>query len=698
MDRTWMRHADDGRLKFLNILFPVALLLFCFPPTESAAQPLTLYIDHVDVSAFPQVGVAFRVMDSTQQLTNISTNNFIVTENGITVPVLSVTCAADSIRPPLSIMLTMDKSLSMVRHPDLTQDPDSLKFRAAKQTFGEFIKSLRPQDEAALLGFAGPSFVDVHQYFTSNQDSLLRALSNVTVASGTAIYDAIVDGILLLSKRPNKRIMILLTDGNDTQSWNTITYAINAARNARIPVYTIGLGGDVDSLKLKQIASETGGEYFFAPSPSELLKMYQKLMSTIFNSACVLAYESPAYCPDGGKRTVTLRFSRGNRSIAQTFSYTAPLRRETMAVTLDPTLDMVTQSTIRFPLYYRSTVDSARPVSFTVTYSFDDSKMEFIGIDSSESILENVPHSLSTTASSVTITISNQKISGYVANTTEVLCRLRFSARPQSKIVEATPSTVVTQFKERDCEGDASGGIQTITIRGCPEFVALEFDSLSVVKSNGVIDVPLRLKSALDVKQAVTIDMTFTFDTSRFEFISMVRSPVLVADTMQLQQTPDGTVHFIVTNARLKDTTGVLISARLHAKKTKQSTVSQLHIDAVTVQQLCTPKAFTKDAKILIDGDCGKIAVFEGYVELHQNVPNPGNPMTRISFTLDRAQSVTLRVHDRFGRSIETLVEGFCAASTHHYPLNTTMLSSGVYYYTLTGDSWRRTRNMLVVK
>ncbi|MBN1447457.1 MAG: T9SS type A sorting domain-containing protein [Bacteroidetes bacterium] len=65
--------------------------------------------------------------------------------------------------------------------------------------------------------------------------------------------------------------------------------------------------------------------------------------------------------------------------------------------------------------------------------------------------------------------------------------------------------------------------------------------------------------------------------------------------------------------------------------------------------------------------------------ELKQNYPNPFNPSTTISFTLPASGEVSLLVYDALGRPVETLIEGYRSAGTHHVGFDASGLSSGTY-------------------
>lgn len=84
---------------------------------------------------------------------------------------------------------------------------------------------------------------------------------------------------------------------------------------------------------------------------------------------------------------------------------------------------------------------------------------------------------------------------------------------------------------------------------------------------------------------------------------------------------------------------------------------------------------------------------------LHQNFPNPFNPITRIQFDLLEAGFVTLKVFNPMGVEVATLVNGDVASGRHAVMLDGRNLASGLYFYSLTaGDHFSATRKMLLVK
>lgn len=92
-----------------------------------------------------------------------------------------------------------------------------------------------------------------------------------------------------------------------------------------------------------------------------------------------------------------------------------------------------------------------------------------------------------------------------------------------------------------------------------------------------------------------------------------------------------------------------------------------------------------------------------GMFRLNQNFPNPFNPETVISFSLEKAGEVTLTVYDILGRTVTTLQQGYLPAGQHEFRWNGAdqygqTVSSGVYFYRLAADKISLTRKMVLMK
>jgi Ca-activated chloride channel family protein len=194
------------------------------------------------------------------------------------------------------IMLAVDLSGSM-RAMDFTQGWTPVnRLDIAKTVVGDFVKG-RKEDRIGLVLFG--DFAYQYAPLTMDHDAVVKMLRETVISmagDGTAIGDAIGLSVKALRDRPEKsRIIILLTDGEDTASSLPPLQAAKLARQYGIKVYAIGIGreGTVgipvggffggmamttknDKL-LKIIADQTGGSYFEASDTTTLVKVYEQI-------------------------------------------------------------------------------------------------------------------------------------------------------------------------------------------------------------------------------------------------------------------------------------------------------------------------------------------------------------------------------------------------------------------------------------
>lgn len=83
---------------------------------------------------------------------------------------------------------------------------------------------------------------------------------------------------------------------------------------------------------------------------------------------------------------------------------------------------------------------------------------------------------------------------------------------------------------------------------------------------------------------------------------------------------------------------------------------------------------------------------------MFQNYPNPFNPQTTIHFDVPRAGPIRLVVFDMLGREVAVLVDEPKAAGRHEILFGVSDLPSGTYLYQLSGDGFRQTRKLVLLK
>jgi Ca-activated chloride channel family protein len=129
---------------------------------------------------------------------------------------------------------------------------------------------LRPQDRMSLLQFA----TDVRELtpFTNKLSQIDRGLSQLKGDWATALYDAICLGAERLGKLEGRKVLVLISDGDDTAKSSTYAQALEAALRNEATIYSIidvpieasagrDLGGEHALITL---AEQTGGKSYYA--------------------------------------------------------------------------------------------------------------------------------------------------------------------------------------------------------------------------------------------------------------------------------------------------------------------------------------------------------------------------------------------------------------------------------------------------
>jgi len=188
-----------------------------------------------------------------------------VTENGQPV----VDLVATNLGRAKSIALLIDRSQSMAGKP-LADAVDAAR---------AFVAAKPPEDRIAVTTYATqPVVLTSFQTSTTDADSALRTI-DVDPVQGTTLYDAVVVAAnSLASETYLGRVVILVTDGNETRSKASLEDSIAAAQNAGASVYVVGIESSLFNPKpLHQLAGETGGNYYPAASSEALDEVYRSI-------------------------------------------------------------------------------------------------------------------------------------------------------------------------------------------------------------------------------------------------------------------------------------------------------------------------------------------------------------------------------------------------------------------------------------
>jgi len=145
-------------------------------------------------------------------------------------------------RVPVSLGLIVDTSGSMAGE----------KMDDAKSALNRFVYDLLDErDEVFLYRFSDhPTFV---QRWTTDRDSLSRAIARILPNGGTAMYDAVLEAIPYAASGHNqKKALVVISDGNDTSSIATLREVRDRLRDGEVLVYAVGIDGEDVEDRLRQ--------------------------------------------------------------------------------------------------------------------------------------------------------------------------------------------------------------------------------------------------------------------------------------------------------------------------------------------------------------------------------------------------------------------------------------------------------------
>jgi VWFA-related protein len=170
------------------------------------------------------------------------------------------------------------------------------------------VRASNSQDQVCVINFNNEYYLD--QDYTGNVSLLRDALERIESRGGTALYDAVVATAdhLMKSARLQKKVILVVTDGEDTASRDTLEQAVRAiAIDGGPTVYTIGLLGQEREKKarraLRILAEQTGGVAFFPGNVDEVEAISQQIAHDIRNQYSI-GYKPSTPKTEGGYRQV----------------------------------------------------------------------------------------------------------------------------------------------------------------------------------------------------------------------------------------------------------------------------------------------------------------------------------------------------------------------------------------------------------
>ncbi|WP_348267034.1 VWA domain-containing protein [Edaphobacter paludis] len=297
------------------------------PPASTAvAQPR----DDQDIETLKVnvnlVNVYFSVRDKDGFITNLHKDDCSIFEDRVPQTIKNFT---QEKKLPLTIGILLDTSGSQQNVLSLEQ-----------QSGAEFLKDvLTPKDEAFLISF--DINVDLLSDYTNNPRELKRAIDKATINTGagtgsvtgngsprgTLLYDAVfLAAHDKLRQEAGRKVIVMLTDGGDQGSQETLKSSIEAAQKANTIVYVIliadrrfyggGFGinlADTGAADMERLARETGGRVINVGNNGKKLEDAFDQIQDELRTQYLASYTPTNLKVDGTFRTLNITCQKGQK-------------------------------------------------------------------------------------------------------------------------------------------------------------------------------------------------------------------------------------------------------------------------------------------------------------------------------------------------------------------------------------------------
>jgi Ca-activated chloride channel family protein len=203
---------------------------------------------------------------------------------------------------PVSMGLVIDNSGSMrEKRPRVNEAALTL------------VQASNPRDEAFVVNFNDDFYLDLDKDFTSSIPELKEALERIDSRGSTALRDAIIGSLDHLKKgTKDKKVLLVVTDGEDNASHNSLEKTLREIQKTDTVIYTIGLlssEGKKEAKRakkvLQEIAAASGGVAYFPESVDDVHSICEQVAHDIRNQY-ILAYYPTNTRRDGSFRAVNV--------------------------------------------------------------------------------------------------------------------------------------------------------------------------------------------------------------------------------------------------------------------------------------------------------------------------------------------------------------------------------------------------------
>ena len=301
-------------LRFLAVIIFLPMLL-AGSPSVSPTQQIEINVERVNI--------LFSVKDNKGRLvTNLKQSDFKLFEDEKPQTIERVNIDTDL---PLNVALLIDRSGTVQN-----------QLRLEKEAAIEFLnKTLKHgKDKAVIIGF--DTGVDaLTKGFTDDIEQLSDPIRKILAGGSTAVFDAVyIASNQFLAKEPPRRLIVLISDGDDNNSRKTLDDAMLISQKNEVAIYAVstnlsegsrtsGANRNLGDKTLRKLSEETGGRAFF-PKKLEDLETGFQVIGEELRSQYSLIYSPTNKARDGRFRTYNIVPINKSYKVNMRHGYYAP--------------------------------------------------------------------------------------------------------------------------------------------------------------------------------------------------------------------------------------------------------------------------------------------------------------------------------------------------------------------------------------
>jgi Ca-activated chloride channel family protein len=212
------------------------------------------------------------VIDASGRLVpDLKQEDFDVLDNGKPTPITLFVAEVQ----PISVVIAIDTSGSM-----------TLVIDFVKQAAEAFVLRMLPADRGLIGAFDDK--IRFSKQFTNSRDDLLRYLrTDVQFGDGTRLWDGLYQSVAQLREETSRKVVLVLSDGEDTTSHMAGDDVLNTAQDGHVMVYAIGMHNRYFNTQqwvvsrpdpfLRKLTSQTGGGNFEISKATELNSTFTRV-------------------------------------------------------------------------------------------------------------------------------------------------------------------------------------------------------------------------------------------------------------------------------------------------------------------------------------------------------------------------------------------------------------------------------------